>query len=143
MVVVPAELSEDVLGFLEQHIDSVYQLELLLYLRTEPTRDWTAQAVAERLHLLPESVRATLGTLCSSGLLEQGPNSTYRFSTQNEELFGLMDRVARAYSSYRVRIINVIHSSERSRKRDPIRSFADAFRLGPESERDPSDDGGK
>jgi hypothetical protein len=33
----------------------------------------------------------------------------------SEELFRVVDRLARAYSDYRVRIINFIHSSERDR----------------------------
>jgi hypothetical protein len=112
---VPDEPEEDLFRFLEEHIDSVYQLEVLLFLRTMPDRDWTVQAVAEQLHLGSESVHAALDRLCRSGLLERGENSRFCFSVQKEELFRVVDRLARAYSDYRVRIINFIHSSERDR----------------------------
>ena len=138
----PSELSEDLFRFLEEHIDSVYQLELLLHLRTKRDRDWTHNAIAEQLHLRPESVRAALDTLCDSGLLQKNQGA-YRFSIQNEAQVLLLDRVAQAYSDYRVRIINFIHSSQRLRRRDPIQSFADAFRLGHAGERDPEDDTGE
>src|SRR5918994_2826599 len=49
-------LPEDVHRFLYQNIDSVEQLEVLLYLRQSPERGWSSEDVARALYSHPSSV---------------------------------------------------------------------------------------
>ena len=125
----PGPLSEELFRFLELHIDSVYELELLLFLHRQRDVEWTATAIGRQLQLSPDVVGAALRRLREHDLVESDDGS-FQLRAGNGDLGRLIDRLAEAYANYRVRIIAFIYSRDTRGRPDPIQTFADAFRLG-------------
>ena len=112
---------------LSRHIKSVEQLEVLLLLRSQPQRSWTAAAVYEVIRSSEPSIKARLLTFTANGFLteEKGPPPTFRFAPKDQTLAAAVDQTASAYQMSRVRVIEAIFAPEV----DPVQSFADAFKL--------------
>ena len=112
---------------LSRHIKSVEQLEVLLLVRSQPQRGWTATEVYEVIRSSQPSIQARLQTFTSDGFLveDKGPPQTFRFSPKDENLRSAVDQTATAYQTSRVRVIEAIFAPEV----DPVQSFADAFKL--------------
>ena len=112
---------------LSRHIKSVEQLEVLLLVRSQPQRGWTAAEVYEVIRSSEPSIQSRLQTFTAGGFLteEKGPPQTFRFSPKDQNLHAAVDQTAAAYQTSRVRVIEAIFAPET----DPVQSFADAFRL--------------
>ena len=111
-------------AFVAQHIDSVEQLEVLLLVRDQPARWWTAEEVATELRIAPGSAAQRMEDLRAVGLLA-GSASSSRYEPRTPALADEVSTLAQMYQSHRVAIISVIFS----RPSERIRSFADAFRI--------------
>jgi hypothetical protein len=123
--VVPS-IPEDVLRFIEAHIDSVHRLDALLLVRREPDRWWREAEIAAELRGTVDSARLSLTVLAEHGLLEFSPDSppAFRYRPRTDALGLLADRLAAAYATHRVAVIEAIYA----RPAENVRSFADAFR---------------
>lgn len=118
-------------AFIEGHIDSVEQLEVLLLVRARSDKEWSASEVADELRIDPGSAEQRLEDLAAVGLLA-GSSPTFRYAPANAELAARVDELAGMYQTHRVAIIAVIFS----RPSERIRSFADAFRIRSRGEND-------
>jgi hypothetical protein len=105
-------------------IDSVEQLEVLLFVREHRSRTWTVDEINERLRSSATSVRARLDALAQRGLIEQDSRG-YRYEA-SPELDTTVAGLARAYAERRFTVIELIFA----RPTDKLRAFADAFRVG-------------
>lgn len=102
-------------------------LELLLLIRTQPKREWSADELARELraasewsehectHLAERKLIATIG----------GTPTKFRYGPAQPELEEAVNWLATAYPERRFSIIQVIFSAPS----EPIQSFADAFKL--------------
>jgi hypothetical protein len=114
-------LPDNLREFLQQHIDSIAQLEAILLLRNEPDAVWDAQSVAKRLYVREEEALGALTHLAAQGLLSQD-RGEYRFNPQTHDL---RQRTALLADYYRRHLItNLIHAKPRR-----IQQFADAFKV--------------
>jgi hypothetical protein len=122
---VSPSLPAGVIDFIQQHIHSVLQLEVLLLLR-ERGGDWTPAAVAEELRITEESAELRLRDLQLRGLLTDGsaPES-YAYRPQSDALGGRVDALADAYNQMKYTVINLIFLVPG----DSARSLAEAFRI--------------
>lgn len=122
-----ASLPPRVQRFLETHIDSVEKLEVLLLLRNQPARAWTAGGVAQELRIMEASAQGRMEDLCARGLVacEGGVPPTYRFAPAASDDSQAVTELAATYATRRVSVITFIFS----RPTDRLRSFANAFRL--------------
>ena len=120
-------LSPPVKQLLARHIQSVEQLEVLLLLRSQPQRAWTAAEVFEVIRSSEPSIAARLQAFTAQGFLveEKGPPAKYRFAPKDQNLDAAVDQTATAYQTWRVRVIEAIFAPQT----DPVQSFADAFKL--------------
>ena len=120
-------ISQEILTFIAEHIDSVVQLEVLLLLHNAPQKDWSADEVARELRIETHGAAAQLTELCARGLLACPDESSgaYRYHPKTAELDQSVKRLALAYDERRVSVINAIYS----KPVDKLKSFADAFRL--------------
>jgi hypothetical protein len=113
--------------FILDVISSVGQLEILLLLRETAPRQWTAGSVARELRFAVESVASRLEDLRARGLLaltaEEGP--VYYFAPRDPKDADVVRAVAEMYETRRVSVITLIYS----RPSDPVRQFADAFKI--------------
>jgi DNA-binding MarR family transcriptional regulator len=119
----PAEIEQ----FLAQHIESLAQLELLLYLRSHPDRGWTCQDLSKQLYIAPDVCTSIVADLERRGfILRDAANSDlYRYRSTGVATDQLIDQLADLYQQRRVAVITQIYS----RPVKNVQTFADAFRL--------------
>jgi hypothetical protein len=122
----PAPFTPALQTFVREHIASVGELELLLLLRDDPERVWTAHEAAARLHHVPDWIGERLERLVRKGLAVRlaGARVAYRFSPADAGLERSVEAVAEAFRSRRTAMISLIDA----RPGGPAR-LSDAFRL--------------
>lgn len=127
-----AGIPKDIRDFLGQHISTIEQLEILLFLYRQPGKACSGDTVAQQLGLAHPLVARCLDDLKKSGqvCLVAPQQGLYQACSDNEPQLQFMHRLAQIYSERRVTIINLIFS----RHLDRIRAFADSFKL---TKRDP------
>ena len=120
-------LPDDVIRFLDEHIDSVEQLEVLLLLHRAGDSAWTAEMVAAALYTQPASAARRLASLCDHGLLDEvaGHPAAYRYVADAADQGELISTLADTYRERRVAVVTAIAS----KPMENVRAFSDAFRL--------------
>jgi len=120
------ELPEDVERFVADHFDSLERLEILLLLRSHRLRDFAPAEVTAELRLGPASASDQLRELVARGFVAGGGEPPkYRYAPDSSEKERVTNELARCYADRRVTVIKQIFSP----RSDPVRSFADAFKL--------------
>ena len=125
-------LSPAVRRFLGRHIDRVEELKVLVFLAREPSRFWSAAAVARSVHLPKQSTVLCLEDLARRGLLDLrlGTDVVYRFDPATPELHRGITPVFEAYRGHRTEVL----AFPTSLRRSSLKDSSDAFRLGKESD---------
>lgn len=116
-------LEDEVRNLVLQHIDSVAQLEALLFLRANPDETWEPGAIASRLYAREFDMAAALAGLCEGGFLRR-EGSGYRYIAR-PEYQARVDSLADAYALHLIPVTNLIHG-----KPDHARTSPDAFKTG-------------
>lgn len=119
-------VSEELREFLEQRLSSIEQIEITLLLRRERDRSFSAPEVATALGMPPESAAMRLFLLASGGLLlfEASGVPRYRYAASDAATDALLGELQTAYSDAPGAVRALVGAPP-----DPIRSFADAFKL--------------
>jgi hypothetical protein len=112
---------DDVRDLIQRHIDSVAQLEALLFLRAYPTESWAASAIAERIYAPVDEIARGLTRLHDDGFVERDGDA-YRYGCPDEMRLKA-DRLAEAYSRQLIPITNLVHAKPLS-----LRQFSNASR---------------
>ena len=122
-----ADIPEGVRAFVAQHIESAELLETLLLVHSAPDREWSPDQVARSIYTVPASATRRLEQLVDMKLASSNgaADPAYRFAPGTPAQRGQVDALAAAYRANRVGVINLIYSPAP----DPLRSFADAFKL--------------
>jgi hypothetical protein len=109
----PAALQQ----FVEQHIESLAELDALLLLREDPSRTWTPVEAAKALYTVPEMCASQLASLAKQGLVVHSnpPDAGYRYQPASAELDHLIDELAVLYGQRRVAVITLIYSKPSSK----------------------------
>lgn len=118
----------DVVRFLDTYVESIDQLEMLRVLGEEPARAWPVSALAAEVQAAPGAVAGHAAALRARGLVAtEGPEGdpVCRFAPATPELDALARRVLGLYRERPVSMIKLVYA----RAGDPLRAFADAFRL--------------
>lgn len=113
--------------FIQRHIHSVEQLEVLLMLHANPAKEWNADEIAQRLYTAPDAVLTRLRDLVTGAVVVKRAASpaVFQFQPDNEETRQIVETLARVYSERRVSVIALIYAKPNK----AIRAFSDAFRL--------------
>ena len=119
------ELPTDVRAFLVERVHSLLTLDLLLLLRADPQRRWSAGDLARELRCGLDWVEAELPALVGQGLLLEAEPGEFCYKPVNVAADSILRWLADSYPQWRFSIIQAIYGQGS----DPIRSFADAFRL--------------
>jgi hypothetical protein len=124
---VPVQLSDTLEKFIRERLPSLEQIEIVLLLRREPSRSWSAPEVSEKLATPPESTAMRLFLLASNGVLafEGSGVPRYRYAASDATTDALVAELLTAYDEKRDALFDVVGRPQS----DPIRSFADAFKL--------------
>lgn len=119
-------VSEQLKAFLEQRLSSLDQIEVVMLLRADPARSWTAPEVAAALRTAPESAAMRLFLLASGGLIAFEPSAIprYRYASIDEQTNSMLQELSDVLTENREAVMAALESP-----RDPIRSFSDAFKL--------------
>ncbi|CUI02705.1 hypothetical protein [Massilia antarctica] len=124
---VPQPIPEELRRFLLTSIASVPHLEALLLLRTSAQRDWSAQAVAERLYIGDQLAVTLLADLSRAGmtvtLRHAGSEPVFRYQPATAALGRVIDALADLYGRRLVDVTHLIHSKLERR----AKQLADAF----------------
>ncbi|HEU4323822.1 MAG TPA: hypothetical protein VFS21_11800 [Roseiflexaceae bacterium] len=122
-----ADIPDEVRSFVAQRIDSAELLETLLLVHSDPDREWTPDQVARSIYTVPAGATRRLEQLVEMGLAASNgaANPAYRYAPSRAALAAQVDALAHAYRQARVAVINLIYN----KPPDPLRSFADAFKL--------------
>lgn len=121
-----SDLPDDVTQFLERHITSVMQLEVLLAVRSEGRTVTTRQLIRGIGGSVDQVLRA-IRDLDQAGLLEQveeGDEIGARYVASGK-LDATVEHVADEYSKRKVRVVTFLLRDPG----DPLESFSDAFKL--------------
>jgi len=112
--------------FIENHIDTVPQLEaLLLIYGRDRDGSWTVAEIATRIYVGTAPAHAILETLRRRGLIVvEGETATYRRKSTPEQV-ALIECVSDAYRRNLVPLATFIHSKASA----PVREFARAFEI--------------
>lgn len=128
--VLSGAVPDEVKRFLAEHVRSVMALELLLVLRADPARTWTAEQLCRELRCGHDWMNRELARLAERGLVTKAEDSgEFRYARNPVEADGPMAWLAASYPDRRYSIIQAIYAGPA----DPIKSFADAFRLRKEN----------
>ncbi len=122
-----SHISDEARRLIADRISSAEMLEILLMLAGAPGRGWAAEEVSRQVFTVPAAAIASLEGLVGEGLAasDGAANPTYRFAPANPELERQVAALAAAYRQSRVAVIQLVFA----RPADPLRSFADAFRM--------------
>ena len=113
----------DVESFIAYCIDSVEQVDVLLLLASQPGMEWTIDDLSRDLRSSRRSVALRLSSLVGHGLVARDGMS-FRYAASPED-DALVKRLANVYEERRTAVIERIFKE----RPDPMRSFADAFRI--------------
>lgn len=115
---------DDLLGFVREHIRSVWALELLLLLRRDPQRCWAPGDLVSELRASQMLVSDNLQRLAVADLAIREDDGCWRYAPAAPVLDALCARLEAAYRERPVAVVNMI-----ARPTDPLQSLADAFKF--------------
>jgi DNA-binding MarR family transcriptional regulator len=123
------EIPADLLRFLESNIDSIEQLELLRLLGESPDREWVLPELAVRVQASPSLSAQHAATLERRGLIRShtdGNGTRWKLGSLSAETETLVRRFLQLYNERPVTLIKLVYARA---AQDPLKAFADAFRL--------------
>lgn len=112
-----ADFSPVVSEFLRNHIQSVWQLELLQFLRSSGA-SLTAADIAAHLYSNTREVESALSNFARDGVLsaEHSEQSKYTFAPSNPDLLAAIEQSLAAYTTKRLAVIDMIFSRNNSKE---------------------------
>lgn len=115
----------ETVGFIRDSFRSVWSLELLLLLKSEPDRSWTQSDLVDHLRSSELVVQQSVSSLIAGGLLLPEEDGSVRYGPASKDIARLADAAERLYQRKPDAVRRLIVSSSI----DQIAAFADAFRL--------------
>lgn len=126
------DLSDDALTLLRSSVRSVWALELLLLLRRDPERSWSAEALIRELRGSAVVVEEALASLTAAGLVidsggggSSGSGGVYGYRPAAPVLDQWVQEIVDAYALRPSAVIRQIFSAPGSK----VQIFADSFRF--------------
>jgi hypothetical protein len=129
------QLPPDIGQFIDQHIQSVEQLETLLLLHAQSQRAFKPEDVSKELYTTTDSAAKRLVDLKMRGFCMNGSEGAYRYAPLTADLARMIAELTRLYRERRVSVISRIYSKPPQPPQD-IQAFSDAFRLKNEKKKE-------
>lgn len=118
-----SELSKEIQDFINSHIRSVGNLDVLFLLSSDPTKIWTAEDVSRELRTNSNYATSQLQELKRIGLIDTIGGG---FSSRKDpQILDIVYKTRNAYNLRRSSVINLIYDQPLEK----IRDFAEAFKL--------------
>jgi DNA-binding IclR family transcriptional regulator len=99
-----AKIPNHVKSFINEHVHSIAQLDVLVTLRNDPRIAWTPEQVANRLYLPPQTTHELLIDLVHRGFVTQRDGG-FRYEPADDSVHGAIDQLAELYQQRRVAVI--------------------------------------
>lgn len=127
------ELPIEVEEFVFNYIDSVEQLEILLFLSSAPDKTWSTGEINQHIKSSESSVAQRLEKLTAQGVVAvaQPEPPRYQYRPATSDLHAAVQSLAVAYKERRLKVLQCIFSKPLS----SLRIFADSFKI----RKDPKD----
>ena len=119
----PAE--QEVASFIRGSFRSVWSLELLRLLRSDPGRSWTHREMVTALRGSDLVVRQSLDGLISAGLVVEEADGSARYQPISPDVDALVERTERLYAKSPDKVRRMIVAGPAS----GLAAFADSFKL--------------
>jgi len=106
-----AAISPDVHAFLNEHIESYEELQILLLLRAQPELSWSCAEVTEQLAIPAVVAEAALRELSREGLLatlESKGAVGFRYAPRSSVLATSVEKVMHCHDENRVAIMKLV-----------------------------------
>ena len=128
----PDPVPTEVKRFVSEYISAADQLDILLLLHARRDESLTATDVSKAVFTVPTSATLRLEQLAMLGLVASsgGQDPTYTYRPETPAKAAAVDALASAYRVNRVGVIQLVFE----KSADPLKSFADAFRLKKEGQ---------
>lgn len=121
----PSSLPRDVRQFIERHLRSAGEIELLLLLFRSPDTFWSPPAAANVVGIDDREAGVHLGRFTAAGLLEQGKQTdAFRFAPAKLADRQAIEALAALYAGRRDDVLRAVTGSI-----SQITAFSDAFRF--------------
>jgi hypothetical protein len=117
-------VDRDVFQFIREHVRSVWALELLLRLKHDPERCWTAEDLVGDLRASHNLVTDNLTAFVDAGLVVAEDRGCFRYQPAAPVLAKVCDDLDAAYRTKPVTVIRWI-----SAPAERLQSLADAFKF--------------
>ncbi|MBC7996737.1 MAG: hypothetical protein IAF58_02270 [Leptolyngbya sp.] len=103
------EIAPRVRAFIRNHIRSVWQLELILFLKKQSGL-LSVSEIAKNLYYTPQAIETALSDFVTSGILQSSSDNPgrYRYYPASSELREMVELTCQAYEAKRVAVINCI-----------------------------------
>ena len=122
----PDAIQPELRAFVAERIRSVAQLELLLLMRSDAGKQWTAAEAGHALYISPEMAAGLLSEMHGQSLLAKNEStSSYCYGTSTDVIDRRVRELAELYEARRVSVIALIYSTPV----DKLQRFADGFRF--------------
>ncbi|HUS66223.1 MAG TPA: hypothetical protein VMZ28_16835 [Kofleriaceae bacterium] len=118
------DLADVVVRDVDQYVDSLDALEVAMLLFRERQRTWSPEDVARELRISVRVSRRELDRMRTRGAASE-KDGDYRFDQSDVDKAAAVARIAAAYGTKRIELINYVASQTLKR----IQSIADAFKL--------------
>jgi hypothetical protein len=115
---------EDVFGYVQSAIPSVWALEALRILHQQRNRAWRLADLVAELRSSAAAIEPAIVALQAAGLIA-GEHGTYRFLPASDAISEFADRTLALYAVRPAWVIRAIMTAPT----DKLRIFANAFRL--------------
>lgn len=119
-----SRLPLDVKSFLIDQIDSVANLELLLMLFNNRSREWNAEGVSKEMRSNTHSAANQLEQLFVKGFLTVSSSKFYQYKP-TQDLDEKVSRLAEVYKEMPVAVVTCIYE----KPSDKLKGFANAFKF--------------
>lgn len=116
---------EQVLEFAGASLQSVWALEILLTLKRDPAKEWTANDLIRELRSSQVGVAEALQNLRSAGLVVETNGQLYRYHPGSAAADAFVTELAKVYAAKPVAVVRSIVTSP-NRK---LQILSDAFRI--------------
>lgn len=118
-------ISSQLADFIRGAFPSVWTLELLLLLKSEPERGWTGQELVDKLRASDPIVVQGVGALVAGGLAATEASGTVRYAPASPEIDRLVEETARQYGKRPDAVRRIIVFAGQT----GLQAFSDAFKL--------------
>jgi hypothetical protein len=120
------DIPAPVLQFILKRIDTVAELETLLIMATEQSRQWSVDEIAARIYVAAPSAAAVLHALQTRHLIAgDAAGNHFHFNPASDEERQTILQTAAVYRTHLIPISTLIHKKAST----PVQEFARAFNL--------------